>query len=166
MRGAMCWTLFLHRMSPSYVHDIRCLKEESISDHYPLLIELNMFKKNQKLEINHYDYKHMDKELFRNMLCDIDWTSQLSSGSANDMWIALKEQIQGAMSCCIPMKPQKAQNQPLWLNRTAMRSIRKKRRLYKRYLQTKEGKDFLKYKEAIRNTHKEVRRSKKSLRNL
>ena len=30
----------------SFIHDIRCLKEESISDHYPLLIELDMLKKN------------------------------------------------------------------------------------------------------------------------
>ena len=146
----------------SFIHDIKCLKEESISDHYPLFIELDMFKKNHNLQVlNHYDYKHMNKELFRNMLSDIDWTSQLHSGSANDMWIALKEQIHGAMSCCIPMKPQRAQNQPLWLNRTTMRSIRKKRRIYKRFLNTKQGEDFLKYKEAIRNTQKEVRRSKK-----
>ena len=87
----------------SLIHDIRCLKEESISDHYPILIELNMFNKNQNLGLNHYDYKHMNKELFRNMLSDIDWTSQLNTGSANDMWIALKEHIQSAMSLCIPI---------------------------------------------------------------
>ena len=42
-----------------------------------------------------------------------------------------------------------------------MRSIRKKARLYKRFLKTKQGEDFLKYKDAIRNAHKEVRKAKK-----
>ena len=33
----------------SLINDIRCLKEESISDHYPLFIELNIFKKNHNI---------------------------------------------------------------------------------------------------------------------
>jgi hypothetical protein len=96
----------------------------------------------------------------------VDWHRSLpGEASVEEKWQFIKETIHKGMENFIPkIKVNNKKNtKPAWLNKKAMRSIKKKYKLYKRYLSTKSGQDYLKYIEERNFCNKTIRKARKDL---
>lgn len=62
-----------------------------------------------------------------------------------------------------PLRTIRSQGKPPWLNKNVMRTIRKKRKLWNAYKNTKNYEDYLAYKNIENLVKKSVRKAKKKL---
>ena len=133
------------------------------SDHDVLFFQLNMSKKKKKdTEIKRFnlgkgDYKGMKKEIGKT-----DW-SVLEKMNVENQWEFIKEKIVSNMEKFIPQTKQKSEfkTKPCWMNNKIFRKIKKKYHAYKRYLVSKEGKDYEKYIKRRNECTREIRKAKK-----
>ena len=65
------------------------------------------------------------------------------------------------MEACIPLKPRRASNKPLWMNQNIMRLIRKKRRLWNWYKTTRDYTEYQAYLAVQKSVTKTIRAAKK-----
>ena len=64
----------------------------------------------------------------------------------------------------IPMKRRKGRKKrPLWFNRAVKSSIKKKQLYWRRYRESNEYQDYLRYKRALRKATRTVRKAKRKL---
>ena len=80
-----------------------------------------------------------------------------------EMWNVLKHEVVKCMDICIP-KTKCNQNKkctPLWMNDKVLKKIKKKFKLFQRYLLTKDGKDYSKYAK-MRNESKNLKSTRKA----
>ena len=82
---------------------------------------------------------------------DINWEKEMWGLSVNEMMAYIESKI----NCCIEQYiPSYSQNffgenkklPPLWMNKKALKFIKKKYNAYKRWLNTHEGRNYEKYK--------------------
>ena len=83
----------------------------------------------------------------RKMLQEVDWEVELQGLDANLMMLFIESKICTTMEECIPQYQINNENKvPLWMNDKIMKIIKKKHNTYKRWLLTKKGKDYERYK--------------------
>ena len=117
------------------------------SDHDVLLFQLNLDKQKAAEQIEYkYNLNRGDYSKLRSIMLEQDW-KKLTDMNVEETWIHIKECIHKGMEDCIPKIKKNTSKRyvPLWMNGKAMRGIKKKYKLYKRYLNTKSGIDYLKY---------------------
>ena len=108
-----------------------------------------------------YRYDHGNYNEMRSMLGEVDWIGILHDKTVDEMWKQIQEKIMEAVKSHVPASrarrledgPYRQRKKPLWMNENVLAKLRKKKTAYSRYLQTKEGKDYLEYVKA-RNTAK------------
>ena len=117
------------------------------SDHDVLVFQLNFDKSNNvdSLE-NKYNLKRGDYTKLRETMKDYDWT-KLDNMDIQNAWSYIKDAIHKGMDKCIPKIKHKTKKKltPIWMNKKAMRVIKRKYNLYKKYLRTKTGINYMKY---------------------
>ena len=120
------------------------------SDHNILSYNLSVSMKKIKQETKYvYDLNKGDYTRLRDVIRTYDW-SVLEHKEVEEAWVYLKEAIQAGIDECIPKK-RKADHKkfkPVWMNSKTLKIIKKKYNLYRRYLHTKSGQDYLKYVKA------------------
>ena len=102
-----------------------------------------------------------DYDRLRSMVRDHNWNEELRDMSVVDAWAHVENELVKAMDITIPKKrwhKNHTKKKPLWMNEEALKKVRKKRQAYQRYLETREGKDYLSYAKA-RNQVKGVCRA-------
>ena len=107
------------------------------------------------------DWRNADMDRFREELSSVDWVNSLADLNAVQSWEKFKEFVKQAEERCVPMKRRRVGSKPLWMNRNVLRTIRKKRRLWKTYQNTKDYKQYEAYKmveKEVRNTVKRAKR--------
>ena len=136
------------------------------SDHSLLMIKIDgCLSSNVSIE-EVPDWKRADMSKLRDELHKVDW-NELKCLSVDDMWIKFKEIVTAAQEACVPMKKRRTNNRPIWMTRSILRIIRKKRRLWKVYKDTKDYQEYLSYKSVEKTVQKSVRRAKQKFeRNL
>ena len=123
---------------------------------------------NDKSERFSYDYGDYDK--LRSILKEIDWKKEFKGMSTEAMMNYFESKLSSSIDQCIPkhkINPSKnKEKQPIWLNNHAMRALKKKHNAYKRWIITKNGNDYIRYrrhcnkvKTTIRNRIKEIERN-------
>ncbi len=111
--------------------DILVIEEEKVSDHFPLLVQINQsFKLKESSEMIP-DYRKADFGLFREILC-VNWTHVLANKNTEEMWTEIKERIQFAAQQSIPFVGRR-NNKPRWLTPRVKNHNNKKRRAWKTY---------------------------------
>ena len=104
------------------------------------------------------NYAEMKKKISEH-----NWDEILQEKSCLDSWSVFRDLIKEAMQACIPTgynhvrKPGRA----LWMNEAALAKVRKKTAAFKRYLETKEGADYLEYARARNQARWACRKMKK-----
>jgi len=93
-----------------------------------------------------YDVRRGHFDAMRKEFEKLDWT-ELGKMGTEESWQVIKTKILTSMEQNIPKKKitGKKKTKPLWMNNKTIRSIKKKHKAYKRYLNTKEGLDYTKY---------------------
>ena len=79
---------------------------------------------------------------FEPKLADVDWHTELQNKVTLDTWKLIQDKIFSVVDSSIPEKRRRINNKLLWMNRNIMRTIRKKRRLWKWFCNTHDGKDY------------------------
>ena len=137
------------------------------SDHSVLLFNFNCYMLQSKSKINKYAYDRGDYDGFRRHLNNINWQEVVQDGtSTNEKWISFKNIIEEGINTYIPKIEIKLKaNQKKYrtpLDQKLLTKIRKKHRLWQRYMETKEG---VKYQEycRIRNQVRKLTRQAKSI---
>ena len=96
----------------------------------------------------------------------MDWHTKLNDKSVEQMWEQISEKIIEEMNANVPHRTYNSEKRnnskhrkPMWMNNEAMRVIKKKKLAYQRYLETREGKDYLEYVKSRNEAKKEIRRA-------
>lgn len=108
--------------------------ELRLSDHYPILLDLQCSTYSHHSCSTFYDYSKADFKGFETYLAGFNWTSLLQGLSTVRAWSVLKEVLQCGLIQFVPVKirGQSCRRQPPWLSKDLLHKIRKKRRLYKK----------------------------------
>ena len=94
-----------------------------------------------------FSYDRGDYDKMRKMLQEVDWEVELQGLDANFMMLFIESKIYTTMEECIPQYQINNENKdPLWMNNNIMKIIKMKHNAYKRWLLTKKGKDYERYK--------------------
>ena len=116
-----------------------------------------------------------DYDRLRELIRNHSWEDELKDLDVKEAWCYVEMQLLKAMEETVPKKKwnkNHKKRKPLWMNEEALRKIRKKRQAYQRYLDTKEGKDYLGYtkarnqvkwmcKKAVRDFERQIAREAK-----
>ena len=133
------------------------------SDHDILYFQLNIPKKKKKKErikrynLNKGKYEEMRKEFRKE-----NWT-KMEKMDVEQAWGCLKTKIIEQMNKHIPKMEAKDSKKikPCWMNNKVLRKIKKKYHAYKRYLVTKQGKEYEKYIRQRNECTKAIKKAKK-----
>ena len=112
-------------------------------------------------------YNKGDYDKLRNDLSSIDWEDEMKNLDANKSWELFANTMYEAMENNIP-KTKTRQNEPerrhkpLWMNKDAMRKVKKKYHAWKRYTKTNQYGDYETYCRARNAATNEVRRAKRT----
>ena len=107
------------------------------------------------------DWKKADLTGLSNALLQYDWQSELSNLDTETSWTRFKSIIDDLQDKFIPKRIRRSRTKPIWMTTNTLRVIRKKRRLWKHYTQSKEYSEYLTYKEIERSAQKEIRKAKR-----
>ena len=143
------------------IESLVALPEEAISDHYPLLIRVTMKSSSKPVDPSQkINFNRMDKEGFRALLSNINWTDELRRIPADNMWSVIKGHLHKAIQIAVPRMKARTKRQPMWMNKSTIQTIRKKKRAYKIYSCTQDADDLRRYKTLVKEAKKKVRKSK------
>ena len=132
------------------------------SHHTMVQVEVVVPSRLNKTEELVPDYKKADFNSMREKLGAVDWQSYLSPHNTEDSWQLLKGKVNECIDECIPKKLRRNNTKPLWMQRNVMRVLRKKRRLWKKYTDSKDYQSFLAFKLVQRTANGIVRKAKKN----
>jgi hypothetical protein len=132
------------------------------SDHEVLKFQLYLAEKEE--ERTHYSKFDFNKANFKQMQRDmqeVDW-SVLLDLNVEQCWDSLKGKIHCTMEKNIPKSKVKLKDRqkPKWMSRKALKIIKKKYNLYKRFLNTKRGSDYQAYIKARNECSRQIRNCK------
>ena len=107
------------------------------------------------------DWRNADLTLLRNELMAVDWVHELENCNVLESWDFVKSAILDAEEKCVPKKRRRISSRPIWMQQNIIRTIRKKRRLWKTYIKSKDYEEYLAYKKVEKETRSLVRKAKK-----
>ena len=133
------------------------------SDHDVLYFQINLQKEQkQEQKIKRFNLAKGNYHKIRDHLKQIDW-NQLDTLDVDEQWEFIKRELIKTMNDNIPKSNRKDTKsvKPCWMNNKVLRKIKKKYYAYKRYLITKEGREYEEYIRRRNESTKEVRKAKK-----
>ena len=107
------------------------------------------------------DYNKANFSEMRKKMGSIDWRTDLEVLDAVDSWNKFKMTVVSTVDSCVPKKMRRNNSKPLWMRRNAMRIIRKKRRLWKRYITTNDYQSYLAFKKVQNEATTMIRKAKR-----
>ena len=131
------------------------------SDHEMLQFSLYMPETPTKVEYTKvFNMKKGNYDNMRKEIAGLTW--QLTDKSTNEIYNNIKDAIHTTMEKNIPKtRPINKKKKPRWLDKKIMRRIKKKHKLFKRYLLTKEGTDYVRFMQARRRCKKAIKSAKR-----
>ncbi len=122
---------------------------------YHCYTEINRKKPRLNYNIGNYDK-------LRDLLSNLNWSDCLT-GDLETSWDAFLRKLNDAITSSIPLNKNSVSplknRLPLWTNERALVKVKKKREAFKRYLHTREGKDYLLYAQARNQAKHESRKA-------
>ena len=109
-------------------------------------LDHNQSSNSKRFALDRGDYQSMKNDLNR-----IDWDKEFEGMSTNSMMNFFESKLKQASEKFIPQfladsNPGK-ERQPSWINHKTLRALKKKHNAYKRWMITKDGRDYQKYKQ-------------------
>ena len=135
------------------------------SDHLSIEMEytVNVIRQhNLASDSKRYAYDRGDYKSLKNELKSVNWDKEFKDMTPNSMMSYLESKLNSAMDKFIPVYSTSKnlnKKQPLWMNRSILKSLKKKHNAYKRWITTRNGKDYERYRKHS-NTIKSKVRSK------
>jgi hypothetical protein len=144
------------------VESIESIGRLGSSDHdiikFDLFTKISM-KRNDRLIPN---LKKANFVKIKEVLHNIDWVNEFEHQGVEEAWNKFKEILKDISDKYVPLRKVRNKNTPLWMKNNIMKIIRKKRKLWKVYRETKEAKDYFNYKAEEAKVKRDVWQAKKS----
>ena len=116
------------------------------SDHIGQLFGFNCRASKKTTSIPKPRYDRGDYDMMREKLAKINWEAEMVDQGVEEAWAFFSSEVKQSMDEHIPMSnPKKDNRRSIWMNKDAMRKVKRKYHAWKRYLATKDGEDYLKY---------------------
>ena len=149
------------------VHGVSDIGKLGSSDHSMMLIEVaGELSTNATME-EVPDWGKADMNKLREELGSVNWEEELGGLNTDQSWDRFKEMLGRAQDSAVPKKRRRISNRPVWMKMNTLRVIRKKRRLWKVYKETKDHAEYMAYKKVEKEVKDSVRKAKKKFeRNL
>ena len=149
------------------MHGVSDIGKLGSSDHSMLLIEVaGELSTNATME-EVPDWGKVDMNKLREELAAVDWVAELEGLNTVQSWEMFKVRLEKAQDSAVPKKRRRVSSKPIWMNKNTLRVIRKKRRLWKVYKETKDHAEYIAYKKVEKEVKDSVRKAKKKFeRNL
>ena len=146
----------------SMINDIEDIGYLGSSDHKTLLVTIpGRVPRATATTESVPDWRKANYEGLKQDAAAYDWDEQLANLSCDDSWTKLKEILDGLQTKHVPLKKRRERHRPVWMTKHVMRTIRKKRRLWKTYTTTDDYRDFAAYKAFEKETTKAVKNAKR-----
>ena len=114
-----------------------------------------------------YKYDKGNYSKMKEML-DLDWETLLEGKSINDAVQLLEDKVNESVKVCIPTKEigKDERKRPLWMNENALRKVKRKHASWIRYLNTKQGCDFIEFTKHRNEASRAIRRARRDFENI
>ncbi|RUS84500.1 hypothetical protein EGW08_007739 [Elysia chlorotica] len=133
------------------------------SHHSTLVFQMNTYVKKVRQKPR-YVYARADWNKIRNDLKEITWQTALDGLTCEEAWDVIKKKIHHSMDTNIPKcTPGNKPKKPVWMNEKALAKVKKKHATFKRYMETREGKDYAEYAKARNQAKWECRKAIRDL---
>lgn len=132
------------------------------SDHLLLKIITSVpTVKTKKVNKKKYDWKNGKYTDMKKHIANIDW-SEMENMDINNGWIFVKNKIQESIELFIPKKTtsNKKDKSP-WMTQNIKKSVKKKYKMFKRFLETENSRDYHDYVKTRNEVSKAIKKSKK-----
>jgi len=113
-------------------------------------------------ESTRFDWENGDYTNFKKHIAGTNW-QVLKNMNVESCWLFIKEKIQEGIKEFIPTKivSNKTKDKPPWMSYTIKKNVKRKYKLFKRFLETDSSKDYKQYIEARNSTCKMIKKAKK-----
>ena len=132
------------------------------SDHLTLTITLNAPAPNKTLPARPC-FSKTDNDKLKKSLESVEWESELKCKNSNGMWKTIKSKLDEAIKTSTPMTRARGRRKKPWMDGGTLTSVRKKYRLFRRWLNTRNGEDYLEYIKARNKARKDCRKAQRNL---
>ena len=134
-----------------------------LSDHITLNFNLNWSSIPKPVKRTIFLYDKGDYEKMQNMFNSIDWNTELAGKSVEEALQTFEIFYNQAVHECIPTKQVGSESRfkPLWMSNNALRKVKRKHSSWVRYLNTKQGQDFLEYKNRRNEANHAIKAARK-----
>ena len=141
------------------VNDISHLAPLGKSHHH--VLKFDVFTESNSVSPMYRNlYSRGKYDNMRNEIRNINWNS-IKTMNVEDGWKFFQNTLDKLIKNHIPKKNINNRKKAVWMNKTALAKVKRKQKAYQRYLETKEGKDYLKYTQARNQAKSECRKSVK-----
>jgi hypothetical protein len=125
-------------------------------------------------KVKQFCYMKGDYEGMRREMRDTDLLAEIQSMDVQQAWDTVTQRVKSLVEKYVPcVKLGQHNRKPMWLNEKTMAKVKKKSKSFQRYMETREGKDYLEYakarnqarracRQAVKNYEKEIVNSVKS----
>ena len=115
------------------IHDMQILEEQAISDHFPMIIELNLTTERPDTTEFIPDYRRANFQGLRQYLFDSNLPLRMTGMKTEEMWNYLKNELNNAVHLFVPLKKRRESNHQVWKNKNVRHHINQRKRLWKQY---------------------------------
>lgn len=134
------------------------------SAHCSIIFDIISYIDRNEPSVRKPNYNTGDYNNFREWMGAYNWENDLQNLTCEESWTLFEERIRKGTQNFIPLKKvncMKKPGRPLWMNTKALTKVKNKNDSYKRYIQTREGEDYLKYAQARNQAKWECRKAKR-----
>ena len=142
------------------ISEIQHLPALGKSDHDVLIMSLDLPITQPCPQAPRFNYFKTDFAKFREYISSIDF-SVLNQMTLEEAWNFFSKTIHTGIEKFVPLRKVKKKQQPIWMNRKAMKCIKKKYILYKRYRTSHRHYDYQKYIQIRNETKRQIRKAVK-----
>lgn len=144
---------------PDVVHDVIDVGTFPGSDHQALTWKIQVKTTRDSIYREIFDYRKADMKAIKSELQSVVWDELFSGLSTEQCWLAFKQQIEGLQWKYIPVKGRlNKSKKPIWMTNKALRAVRQRRRVYRKYKDTSHPA----YTKAAKSAHKLIDQAKRN----
>ena len=155
-------TLDLVLESGAIVLNCENLGKLGSSDHRLILTHILGEVPEKNISGSYSDWRNTGVASCKEYLGNINWQEELLNLEVDEAWELFKNKLNECTKKFVPQKIIRTNNQPPWMNRTLLRLIRKKRRIWKKYNKYRSLENKTEYENVERLVRNQIRNSKKN----
>ena len=131
------------------------------SDHLTLIITLNT-QAHAKEQNERFCYNRTDEKILKDKLRSVNWDKTLEETTVDQAWDKIKEKIFEAVTKSTPVA-KSSRKKKTWMDQDTLTTIRKKYKLFRRWLGSRQDQDYSEYIKARNKARKACRKAQADL---